>query len=80
MACVYHESCPFFASVTGYSPELNHMMKHRFCLEDSTGCARFIALNAIGRENVPLDLLPSDTDRLADLGVPASRGVADHDA
>lgn len=67
MACIYRESCPFFTSQTGYSPALNHAMKERFCLDDSTNCARFIALNAIGRENVPADLLPSDTDRLDDL-------------
>lgn len=79
MACEYHESCPFFASVTGYSPQLNHTMKQRFCLEDSTECARYIALHAIGRENVPLDLLPSDCNRLADLGVllpPTAEGHA----
>lgn len=72
MACAYRDTCPFFLSDVGYSPELNYTMRQRFCLDDSSGCARFIALAAIGRENVPTDLLPSDCDRLADLGVPES--------
>lgn len=76
VACVYRETCPFFLSDVGYSPELNHTMRQRFCLDDSTGCARYIALLAIGREQVPMDLLPSDCDRLADLGVPES-AIAD---
>lgn len=79
MACEYRETCPFFTSDVGYSPQLNHTMKQRFCIEDSTGCARLIALLAIGRENVPADLLPSDCDRLVDLGVPPER-LADCDA
>ncbi len=69
MPCAYRESCLFFEHGVGYSPELNRSMKQRFCLKDSAGCARFIALEAIGRDDVPADLLPSDRDRLEDMGV-----------
>ncbi|MBU4557160.1 MAG: hypothetical protein KJ747_09845 [Actinobacteria bacterium] len=70
MACVYCSTCPFFESTVGYSPELKIAMKKRFCLSDGQGCARFIALATVGRENVPPDLLPCDCDRLVELGLP----------
>lgn len=79
MACKYRDSCSFFDVDIGYSPELNRAMRQRFCGEDNSGCARLIAFATIG-EDIPADLLPSDTDRLADLGVPASRVVADPDS
>jgi len=78
MACEYRDSCSFFETDIGYSPELNHTMRQRFCYEDSSGCARMIAFVYIGDET-PADLLPSDFDRLADLGVPAAV-VAEHTA
>lgn len=68
--CELTESCPFFTTETGYSPELNHAMRQRFCLGDNRGCARFIAFRQLGRDAVPNDLLPSDCDRLPTLGVP----------
>ncbi|MDO8986597.1 MAG: hypothetical protein Q7V14_00025 [Coriobacteriia bacterium] len=69
MSCVYCRTYPFFESTVGYSPELKIAMKKRFCLTDSRGCARFIALAALGRESVPEDLLPCDCDRLVELGL-----------
>jgi len=75
MACTYCESCSFFTSDIGYSPELNHTMRQRFCYGDNAGCARMIAFLAIG-DNVPVDLLPSDIDRLAELGIPTGTPIA----
>ena len=62
--CENTETCPFFNSDVGYSPELNHAMKERFCMSDSSECARYLAAAAVGLPNVPADLLPTDYVRL----------------
>lgn len=67
-ACKYTPICPFFISQVGYSPELYMSMKEKFCLGDSAGCARLLALDVVDRvEDVPDDLLPSDHNRLGTL-------------
>jgi len=64
--CAYTSICDFFVSEVGYSPELNHNMKQHFCLEDNTHCARLLAMDIVG-ENIPVDMLPTDTERLTEL-------------
>lgn len=62
--CTNTTTCPFFNDGVGYSPALNDTMKKRFCLCNNPECARRKAIEAIGREAVPLDLLPTDYERL----------------
>ncbi|MHB9004398.1 MAG: hypothetical protein ACYC6C_10105 [Coriobacteriia bacterium] len=67
-SCEYTSICPFFISQVGYSPELYMAMKDKFCLGDSAGCARLLAMDIVDRrEDVPDDLLPSDNERLGTL-------------
>ena len=63
-ACTNTETCPFFNDGVGYSPQLNDAMKKRFCLCNNPECARRKAIEALGRDGVPLDLLPTDYERL----------------
>lgn len=63
-ACVYLEACPFFNDGPGYSPQLHESMKQRYCLGDSSDCARLLAMECVSRAEVPRDLLPTDLDRL----------------
>ena len=65
--CAFADDCAFFTADVGYSPELNRSMKIRFCLTDNTGCARLAAIELVGRESVPDDLLPTEEQRLAAL-------------
>lgn len=62
--CALADDCPFFNTDVGFSPDLNEAMRERFCLGDSSGCARLAALAFLPREQVPADLLPTDNDRL----------------
>lgn len=63
--CPRTETCAFFTSDVGYSPELNDAMKRRFCLENNAACARLAALEILGEGNVPADMLPTDDETLA---------------
>ena len=65
--CELSETCAFFLSDGGYSPQLNETMKQLYCKGDCTVCARYLAVLKIGRENVPASLMPTDHDRLESL-------------
>ena len=55
--------CPFFNDKMANMPGMAAIQKRRYCQGDNTQCARHIVLKALGREKVPPDLFPSDTDR-----------------
>lgn len=42
-------------------------LKGRYCLRDPESCARFMVMQALGREKVPRDLLPYEHFRLKDI-------------
>jgi hypothetical protein len=65
--CEHTDTCTFFVVEVGYSPELNEAMKKRYCLEDNTECARRLAMDLVGRSNVPDEMLPTDVDLLEEL-------------
>ena len=65
--CSHTETCAFFTADVGYSPELNHAMKERYCLGNSSACVRLLAAAIIGMENVPDDMLPSDERTLEEI-------------
>ncbi|MGA1821378.1 MAG: hypothetical protein ACMUIG_02490 [Thermoplasmatota archaeon] len=56
--CDYLSTCPFFNDRMDYIPEKAEQMKNGYCRRAGEGCARYMVLNAIGRENVPSDLYP----------------------
>ncbi len=62
--CEFHEDCVFFNASAGYSPALNDAMKDRFCRSNNSDCARRKVIEALGRHAVPVDMLPTDYDRL----------------
>lgn len=67
VVCIYSEGCPFFTEVPGYSPQLHDEMKRRFCLGDSSDCARRLAKQYMSREEIPDDLMPTELARAQDL-------------
>ncbi len=48
-------------------PSLTSMMKKRYCLEDSSECARHIVFLVLGSEKVPADLYPSQAERAREI-------------
>ena len=65
--CEFTDTCTFFIDEVGYSPELNEAMKRQFCLEDNSKCARRLAIEIVGRENVSDEMLPTDEDTLDEI-------------
>lgn len=61
--CVCLSGCLFFNDNMASMPATAELLKARFCRGDSTGCARFMVFSRLGREGVPADLYPTQTDR-----------------
>ena len=61
--CTMLPKCIFFNDKMASMPASATMMKERFCLKDSSTCARFMVCSALGREAVPADLFPSNAQR-----------------
>ena len=63
--CERLAKCPFFTGYLGNMPGVADLMKSTYCLGDKKVCARYQRASA-GLQ-VPLDLLPNDTDRAREL-------------
>ena len=55
--------CPFFNDRMAGMEATAAMMKRKYCLGDSTQCARYMVFKKLGKPAVPSDLFPSMTDR-----------------
>jgi hypothetical protein len=44
-------------------PSTAEVIKIRYCREENSGCARHMIYEAVGREKVPQDLFPNNTER-----------------
>jgi len=48
-------------------PAAAELLKKRYCLGDNSQCARFMVASRLGKERVPADLFPSQTDRAKEI-------------
>ncbi len=62
--CPSIQACPFFNDKMKGMPSTAEMYKKKYCHTDYVNCARFMVSKAIGKENVPIDLFPNQTDRV----------------
>jgi len=60
--CVCLPVCPFFNDRMENMPAMSSIYKRRYCLGDSTSCARYMIFITLGREKVPADLSPVDVE------------------
>lgn len=63
--CVCLPKCPFFNDKMANMPTMAHKLKDKYCTGDNSSCARFMIFGKLGREAVPVDLFPSQSDRAA---------------
>jgi hypothetical protein len=63
--CVCLPKCPFFNDRMAEMPALAKSMKKKYCQGDFAACARYMVFSRKGREAVPSDLFPNQTDRVA---------------
>ena len=61
--CSLLEKCIFFNDKMSSMPASADMLKKRFCLKDSSTCARYMVCVNLGRENVPADLFPNHIEQ-----------------
>ena len=61
--CVCLAGCIFFNDKMADMPDMANLYKQRYCRTDNSKCARFMVFSALGRENVPSDLFPNDSER-----------------
>lgn len=63
MDCPNINSCPFFNDRLKDMPSMSNIYKRNYCKKEYEKCARFKVANAIGKENVPLDLFPNQEEK-----------------
>ena len=56
--CELIETCPFFNDKIKTADINIDELKEKYCKNNSLNCARYMIVQALGRENVPDDLLP----------------------
>ena len=62
-ACELTETCIFFNDQMANMPSTAAVYKKIYCGQDYDKCGRYMIYKAIGRENVPKDLFPNQSDR-----------------
>lgn len=72
--CECLPKCPFFHDRMADKPATAQIMKKRYCLGDSSGCARHQVFKAAGSQYVPANLFPSQVERVP--GILAAVGKA----
>ncbi len=60
--CELIATCLFFKDQMEKAPDMADYQKKKYCEGDNSVCARYIVFKALGRENVPRDLLPIQID------------------
>lgn len=65
--CELTPACPFFNDKMANMPSTASMMKRKYCQGNFAICARFIVFEALGRQGVPPDLSPNETDKARQL-------------
>ena len=65
--CTHLEKCPFFNDRMQSMPATADMNKRRYCRGDFRNCARFRVSQALGKEKVPGDLFPNQSDRASEI-------------
>ena len=59
--------CPFFNDKMADKSGMAAIYKRRYCKGDFMKCARHLVKEAIGKENVPVDLYPNMHDRAKEI-------------
>ena len=62
--CECMQGCPYFEKdLMKQLPDVLKLRQEQYCLGDNSTCARYMVFKALGKSNVPLDLLPSQVEK-----------------
>lgn len=67
--CECLKQCPFFNDKLSNMPAYSMITKNKYCMGDSSECARYRIFKALGNGMVPLELYPHQSqiaDRIID--------------
>lgn len=62
--CEMLPECLFFSDKLANMPTIADNLKNIFCLGDNTLCARYLIAKHLGKDKIPFDLFPHNTDRV----------------
>jgi hypothetical protein len=62
--CAYLIKCPFLSGRMSDMPAMAEFYRIRYCRGRFKDCARLIVRQELGPENVPIDLYPSQKERV----------------
>ena len=65
--CESLDGCPFFNDKLDDMPAMADMYKKKYCLGDKSSCARYIVKTEVGKDEVPSDLSPNQTERAQEI-------------
>jgi len=66
--CECLNGCPYFNDdLVQEIALIAKLRKQKYCKGDNSLCARYMVFKALGRENVPLDMLPSQVEKAKEL-------------
>ncbi len=65
--CELLRDCMFFNDRLKNMPVFSERLKEEFCRGDYSKCARYLVAKALGRDKVPDNLFPNQSERVADL-------------
>lgn len=72
--CECLAGCLFFNDKMENMPAMASMYKSKYCLGDSTTCARHMVFSVLGSAAVPTSLYPNDMDRAKEVITEANAG------
>ena len=61
--CEFIEKCPFFNDKLGNIPDKVDDLKAKYCKNNNLNCARYMVVNALGKDHMPPDLYPHEKER-----------------
>ena len=61
--CELIEKCLFFNDQMANMPSTSAVYKNIYCEKDFANCSRYMIFKAKGREHVPQDLFPNQSER-----------------
>ena len=65
--CEFLDTCPFFNDMMPDRPATAKVFKKQYCKGNNAECARYIVLKAVGRDKVPADLYPNQSERIKEI-------------
>ena len=60
--CEFIDSCPFFQGKLAEKAVEVEELKEKYCRTNNLHCARYMVATAVGKDKVPPDLYPNETD------------------